>query len=168
MKLTEILAIYAAVLSTIVFVWNIRRAIPRFKVEIIFGTDEVDGELVVGAYISVKNPSSHTVHLSNISLLYPYRKSGLYERIKHLLKYRRFPFAAGWVHSSLSNYGIDDKCPVSLEPGKSVGIFVPEDVLEKVFEECEERSIKASAQDELWRNKYSGKFEYPEVDRRES
>ena len=155
MKVTDILAIYAALLSTIVFVWNIRRAIPRYKVEVVFGADTIDCEYVSGAYISVKNPSSHTVHLANISILYPFGKRNLFEKLKHALKYRRLPSFVGWCHSSLSNYDIDDKCPIALEPGTSIGVFVPEDVLEKIFEDCEERLIKASVQDKLWRNKYS-------------
>ena len=165
MEVTEILAIYAALLSTIVFVWNIRRAIPRYKVEVVFGTDKIDGKYVSGAYISVKNPSPHTVHLANISILYPSGKRNLFEKLKHALKYRRLPLSVGWCHSSLSNYDIDDKCPIALEPGKSIGILVPEDVLEKIFEDCEERMIKASVQDELWRIKYSRKFEYPKTNK---
>lgn len=161
MKITEILSIYAAVLSTIVFAWNMRRAIPSFKVELIFGTEKIDGEYVSGVYISVKNPSSHAVYLANISVLYPSGKRNIFEKMKHVLKYRRLPSSAGWCYSSLSNYDIDDKCPIALEPGKPIGILVPEDVLEKIFEDCEERLIKASVQDELWRNKYSRKFEYP-------
>jgi len=161
LKITEILSIYAALLSTIVFIWNIRRVIPNFKVEMIFGSDEIDGEFVSGAYISVKNPSPHTVHLANISILYPYREINILELIKHVFKYRRLPYKVGWVHSSLSNYEVDDKCPMALDPGKSIGILVPESVLEEVFEDSTKRVIKASVQDELWRNKYSKKFEYP-------
>ncbi len=163
MKITELLSIYAAFLSTVVFAWNIRKAIPGYKVEIVFGTDKVDGKYVSGAYISVKNPSAHTVHLSNISILYPFGKRGIVEKIKHVFKYRRLPLTVGWCSSSLSNYEIDDKCPISLEPGKSIGILVPGEILEKIFEDCEVREIRASVQDELWRNKYSRKFEYPKV-----
>jgi len=101
LKVTEILAIYAALLSIIVFIWNIRRAIPRFKVEVIFGADKIDGEYVSGAYISVKNPSPHAVNLSNISILYPYKKANIFELINHALKYKRLPRSVGWVHSSL-------------------------------------------------------------------
>lgn len=126
MKVTEILAIYAALLSTIVFVWNIIRATPRIKVEVIFGTDKIDGEYVSGAYISVKNPSPHTVHLSNVSILYPYKKKKIFELVTHALKYRRLPLSLGWVHSSLSNYEIEDGCPLALESGKSHGILVSE------------------------------------------
>ena len=163
MKITEALSIYAAVLSTIVFVWNMRKAIPIYKVEIVFGTDKVDDEYVNGAYISVKNPSTHTVHLSNISILYPFGDRGLIKKLKHIFKYRRLPFTVGWCSSSLSNYEIDDKCPIALEPGKSIGILVPESVIDGIFAKCEERVIKASVQDELWRNKYSNTFEYPKV-----
>ena len=161
MKITEFLSVYAALLSTIVFVWNIRKAIPRYKVEIVFGIEKDGEEYVSGAYISVKNPSAHAVHLSNVSLLYPFGKSGLIEKIKHVFKYRRLPQAVGWCSSSLSNYGIDDKCPIALEPGKSISILVPDEVLEKIFEDCERRELKASVQDELWRNKYSRTFKYP-------
>lgn len=163
MKITEILAVYAALLSTIVFAWNMRKAIPSYKVEIVFGADKVDDEYVAGAYISVKNPSDHTVHLSNIDILYPFGKRDIFEKLKHVFKYRSLPLTVGWCSSSLSNYEIDDKCPVALEPGKSIGILVPNKVLEKILEDCEERVIKASVQDELWRNKYSSKFECPKT-----
>lgn len=168
MKVTEILAIYAALLSTIVFVWNIIRTIPRVKIEVIFGTDKIKGEYVSGAYISIKNPSPHTVHLSNVDILYPYKKNKLIDLVMHTLKYRRLPLSVGWVHSNLSNYEIDDGCPLALEPGKSHGILVPESTLEKIFEDSERKEIKAVVQDQLWRNKYSRKFEYPESGRNES
>jgi len=158
LKVTELLAIYAACLSTIVFVWNVTRAIPRVKVKIVFGTDKVEGEWISGVYISVQNPSSYTVHLSNISILYPYSKKRFIDLISHILKYRRFSWNVGWVQSNLSNYELKDKCPLSLEAGKSHNVFVPQRVLEKILEDSERREIKAVVQDELWRNKYSRKF----------
>lgn len=167
MKLTDALSIYAALLSTIVFAWNMRKAVPSYKVEIVSGADRIDGEYIAGAYISVKNPSSHTVHLSNISILYPFGNRGLIEKVRHLLKYRRFPLTVGWCSSNLTNYGIDDKCPIALEPGKSIGILVSYKILEEIFEGCEAREIKASVQDELWRNKYSRKFECPKLNQKQ-
>jgi len=157
-KITEALSIYAAVLSTIVFLWNMRKAVPSYKVEMVFGTEIIDEEYISGIYISVKNPSAHTVHLSNISILYPFGERGFLEKLKHTLKYRRLPFTVGWCSSSLSNYDIDDKCPIALEPGKSVGILLPESTLENIFKECEKKIIKVSVQDELWRCKYSKKM----------
>lgn len=73
MKLPEILTVYASILSTIVFIWNIHKAKPNFKITVVFGCKMIDSELVEGAYISVKNPSSRVVHLTNISLLYPHK-----------------------------------------------------------------------------------------------
>lgn len=161
MKITEYLAIYAAFLSTVVFAWNMHRAVPRFKVELIFGTKKINDEYVSGAYISVQNPSNHTIHLSNISILYPYKKVNILELITHLIKYRRIPLNIGWVYSSLSNYDINDGCPVALEPGKSHEILFPSSTLEEVFKKSKERIIKASVQDQLWRTVHSRKFELP-------
>ena len=161
MKVTEYLAIYAACLSTIVFIWNVVRATPRIKVEIVSGSDEIEGEFVWGAYISVQNISSQTVHLSNISSLYPYKQNKLINIITHILKYKRIPGTEGRVHSGLSNYGIDDGCPLALESGKSHGVLVPDKILEKIFEYSHRREIKVVVQDQLWRNKYSRKFYYP-------
>ena len=126
MKVTEYLAIYEALLSTFVFFWNIRRATPRIKVDVVFGIDEINGEHTPGAYIPIKNPSAHTVHLAHISILYPYREVTKYELLKHTIKYKRLPLYVGWVHSSLSNFDVKDGCPLELEPGKSHGILFPE------------------------------------------
>lgn len=163
MKTTEIFSIYAACLSTIVFIWNVKRSIPKFKVRIVFGGEEIDGEYVSGIYISIKNPFPHTIHLSNVSLLYPYEKSKWIDLVTHVLKYRRFSKSVCWVHTSLSNYELDDKCPLALESGQSHNVFVPDEILEKILEDSYQREIKAVVQDQLWRNKYSRKFEYPEV-----
>jgi hypothetical protein len=77
MKLTELLAIYAAGLSTIVFIWNVSRTIPRFKVDIVFGVHGRGEDIDHGIYVGVSNPSPHTVHLAGIYLLYRYKKASL-------------------------------------------------------------------------------------------
>jgi hypothetical protein len=163
MKTTEIFSIYAATLSTIVFIWNVTRSIPKFKVSIVFGTEEIDGEYISGIYISIKNPSPHTVHLSNILLLYPYEKSKWIDLVTHAFKYRRFSRTVGWVHTSLSNYELDDKFPLALESGQSHNVFVPDEILEKILENSYQRKIKAVVTDQLWRKKYSRNFEYLEA-----
>jgi hypothetical protein len=152
------LAIYAAGLSTVVFIWNVARTIPRVKVKIVFGTEKVDEGYLSGVYIFVQNPSPHTVHLATIHILYPYKKNGMKERIGHLLRFKRLPWHVDWVHSSLSNYGLVDGCPLSLEAGKSHNVFVPQQILDKILADSERREIKAVVQDQLWRNKYSRKF----------
>ena len=161
LDVTPLLAIYGAALSTAVFIWNVLRATPRFKVDLIFGIEEVGGEVVSGAHISIKNPSGSTVHIGNVSLLYPFEDVGLWDYVMHVVRFKRMPRSVGWVHSALSNFDIDDGCPMALEPGKSHGILVPEKVLEQIFEDSTERKIKAVAQDQLWRDKYSRPMEYP-------
>jgi hypothetical protein len=161
LDITPLLAIYGSALSTAVFIWNILRATPRIKVDLIFGIEEVGGEVVSGAHISIKNPSGSTVHIGNVSILYPYRNVRLVDYISHVVRFKRLPRTVGWVHSALSNFGIDDGCPMALEPGKSHGILVPEKILDQIFEDSTERKIRAVAQDQLWRDKYSSPMEYP-------
>ncbi|MFW8590005.1 hypothetical protein ACOI22_04300 [Glaciecola sp. 2405UD65-10] len=162
MKFTEGMAIYAACLSTIVFFWNIVKSTPRYRVDMVFGldadSDSDKSEDRVGVYISVKNPSAHTIHLSNVSLLYAYRSETLLKKLYHLIKYQSIPNTVGWVHTSLSNYDIDDKCPIAIEPGQAHDIFVPERVITRMISDSVRPEIKAVAQDQLWRNKYSSKF----------
>lgn len=163
MDLTKYLAIYAALLSTAVFAWNVSRARPKIRVKLIFAVEQVEGEYVRGVSVAVQNPSPHTVHLTNISLLYPWRRPTIKDYLEHIFRFRRWPSRIGWVHTSLSNYDIEDGCPVTLEPGTSHSVLVPEDKLEKLLEDATKRRFMAVVQDALWRNKYSPTFEYPIV-----
>ena len=158
LKFPDILAIYAACLSTIVFIWNVSRTIPRIKVRLTFGMDEIDGEYKHGVYVSVQNPSSKVVHLSNILILYPYKNTIFFDLIRHAFKYRRIPFNESWVPSSLSLYGFDDKLPVSLDPGKSHNFLIPQDVVDEILKNSVRHELKAVVQDQLWRNRYSRTF----------
>jgi len=164
LKPTEYLAIYAAFLSTIIFIWNIRRSIPKFTVDIMFGGHGEGDELDHGIYVGIRNPSPHTVHLSGIDLLYRYKETRLIDKILYLFKYRRLPRTEGWVHTGLSNYSLKDECPLALESGKSHNVFVPNDILEKIFDDSIDRYLMARVQDQLWRNKYSKKLLYPKIE----
>ena len=161
MKLTDYLAIYGAALSTLVFIWNASRSSPKVRVRLTFALETVNGLTRSGLGISVQNPSSSVAHISNVSFVYPLRRVALYERIKHLLFYRRLPIWIGWCHSSLANFELEDGCPTSIEPAKSHWIFVPGDVVERVFADALERKVVVEVQDALWRNKHSKAFAYP-------
>lgn len=161
MKITEYLAIYAAVLSTLVFLWNVLQSKPKIKVDLIFGIEGQGDQLRSGAYIFVRNLSSHDVHLSNFSILYPYRKAGLKERLVHLWKYKRMPKRIGWVTSSLSNYSIEDGCPIRLAARKSYSVFIPDTSIEAMLTDATHRSLMGCVQDQLWQNTYSREFKYP-------
>jgi len=165
LKATDLLAIYGACLSTIVFVWNVSRALPRYKVDVVRGVDDEKEQPRHGVYICVRNSSSQTVHLASIDFLYPYRNTRFIDKIHHIVKFRRMPKTVGWVHSSLSNYGVDEKCPLAVGPGKSHRVFVPEGKLEEMLKDSTKRRFRACVQDQLWRNKYSSVFEYPKPQR---
>lgn len=160
MKLTDYLAIYGAVLSTMVFLWNARQASPRVKVRLTFAVETVEGKTTGGLGISIQNPSASAAHITNVSFVYPWRRTTLWERIKHMVRYRRLPIRIGWCHSSLSNFGLEDRCPVTIEPAKSHWIFVPDDKVEELLAQARQRMIVVQMQDELWRNKYSTAFAY--------
>lgn len=162
LKVTDYLAIYAAVLSTLVFLWNVLQSRPRVRVDLIHGIEGTGDAMRSGVYIFVRNLSSHDVHLANIDILYPYRVVGLKERIVHMWKFRRWPRRLGWVHSSLANYSLESGCPVCLEARKSHSVFIPQPALESMLAEATDRTLMAGAQDQLWNNVYSGKFKCPE------
>ena len=124
----------------------------------VFGTNKIDGEYKNGVFVSVQNPSFHTVHLSNFSILYPYKQTNLIDLIRHAIKYRRLPLIEGWVHCKLSLYDFEDNFPISLEPGKSHSFLIPQEIVEKILQDSVRRELRAVVQDQLWRNKYSRKF----------
>ena len=160
MKITEVLAIYAACLSTLVFLWNISKATPEFKVDLIHGLEEKGDEYIGGLYITVRNPSSHKIHLAGLDLLYQSEKSSILKKLIHLYKYKNWSGSIGWVHCILSHYDINDKCPTELDAGQSHRVFVPEDTINKIIGQGINRKIRAKAQDQLWRDKYSKPLEY--------
>jgi len=159
MKQTDWLAIYAAVLSTIVFVWNVLRSRPRLKVVMVTG----DEELVFGAYIAVQNRSSHVVHLANISLMYRDHHPTLGEWLRHAWQFKHIPHHLGWVYSSLSNYQLSGGCPLALAAYDSHHVFVPDHVVRAIISKAGSRELMAVAQDKIWKNSYSNAFTYPQL-----
>lgn len=118
-----------------------------------------DGENIeVGVYVFVQNVSAHTVHLSSLSVLYPYTETRFRDRLSHLIRYRRFSTNIGWVHTSLSNYDTEDCFPVSIEARKSIDVFIPDETLQDMMADAVRREIRAKVQDALWRDTYSAKM----------
>lgn len=153
--MTDYLAIYAAVLSTIVFLWNVLQSRPRIKVDLVFGIEDKDGKIKSGVYVFVRNLSSHDVYLANINVLYPYKKVSFKEQLMHAVKYRRVPRRSGWVHASLDNYSVESGCPVRLESRKSHQVLIPDAVVEEMLETASQRRLIACVQDQLWNEVYS-------------
>ena len=89
MQLTNALAIYGACVSTGTAIWNYSRSKAQVRVILIFAIENTQGESQIGLGISVQNVSSQAVHLTNISLLLPFRKVSLRQKIGHFFQYRR-------------------------------------------------------------------------------
>ncbi|WP_143559609.1 hypothetical protein [Sphingomonas dokdonensis] len=161
MKLTDYLAIYGAALSTLVFIWNATRSTPKIKVRLTFAVETIEGVAKAGLGISVQNPSSSAAHITNVSFVYPWRRVTWRDRISHLVRFKSLPVRIGWCHSSLSNFDLEDGCPVTIEPAQSHWIFVPSETVEKLFSDALKRKVVVQVQDALWRNKYSKAYNYP-------
>lgn len=164
MKFTDYLAIYAALISTLVFVWNIFQSRPRIKVDLIFGVEGSGDAIKSGIYVTVRNLSSHDIHLSNIDILYQYRKPRIRDKIAHMWRFKNLPIRTGWIRSSLSNYSLGSGFPVCLEARKSHMVLIPQATVETILTEATDRALIACVQDQLWNNVYSRKFKYPVAD----
>lgn len=161
MELTDYLAVYGAGLSTAIAIWNTLRALPKIRVQLIYAIESVDGKPQSGMGIFIQNPSTQTAHITSVSFLFQHSIPTLKSFIQYVVKFKRSPRKLSWCHSGLSNFGLDSGCPISIEPGKSHKIIVPEEVLEELLSGAVSRHIKVQVQDALWRNKYSKKFEWP-------
>lgn len=155
MLITEYLAVYAAVLSTTTLAWNIFSARPSIKVEIVPGLEGSGDAAQFGYFISVKNPSGHTVHINSVQLLYPYLVVTWLDKLKHVAKFRTFGPYIGWVHNGMVFDGLDTGLPKSLEPRTSHSIFISESRVSSMLRGDNADRFAAVAQDALWRNKYS-------------
>lgn len=174
----DLVAGYAAVLSTIVFIWNWRNSKPKFSVEILPGTANVDDEYIFGAYVFIKNPSNHKVNISNISLLYPYRETSFFKETESMLRdgdsfstrclkiWREIKRALHWkesryrywVHTHFPFEGIDTGLPRTIEARDAHKIFIPETNLKDVLAESTSGLFAAVAQNSLWDRSYSAPF----------
>lgn len=161
MKVTDYLAVYAAFLSTLVFLWNVIQARPKVKVDLLFGLDGKGDSLRSGVWIVVRNLSSHDVHLVGMDILYKYSQPTFAQRLRHMWRFKSLARRMSWVHSSLSLHGLESGCPLKLEARKSHQVFVPDTVVEKLLAEAVDRRLMASVQDQLWNNVYSSKFASP-------
>jgi hypothetical protein len=159
MKTTDYLAVYAAALSTLVFLWNVSQSRPRFRIDLIFGIDTKDQLTESGVYIIVRNVSNHDIHLANIGFLYKSRSPTLKERATHVWRFRRLPRRLGWVHSSLSFYNVPNGCPVTIEARKSHRVFLPSSAVKSMIADASAPLLIASAQDELWSEAYTRPFD---------
>jgi len=161
LRFTDYLAIYAAILSTSVFLWNILQSRPRVAIDLVPGLDDSAAKLRTGVYVIIRNVSSHDVHLAAIDVLYRYTDVQFRDRIAHLRRFRRLPLRLGWVHTSLSNLSIESGCPLRLEARKSHQVFLTDETLEQLLADATDRRLMAHVQDQLWNDVYSRPLTVP-------
>ncbi|WP_285310333.1 hypothetical protein [Stenotrophomonas maltophilia group sp. Smal32] len=154
MKITEILAVYGAVLSSLTFLWTVARARPSVKVDLLYGIEGTAS----GVCVIVRNKSAHPVRLIAISLLYERRKRTMRQRVWQALRYRDFSRYLGWVSWSPILAGLDTGCPVTIEPNDAYRFLVPLELAEKLIAKSSSNCIAASVQDALWNNYYSDRY----------
>lgn len=155
MKITEFLAIYAACLSTLVFLWNISKSSPKFKVDLMHAIKDVENESAYGLSIIIRNHSAHKIHIAGVDLLYQYEKPSFFNKLLHLFKYRNSPKTVGWVHCSPSLLGVEENFPIEIEAFKSHDVFIPEKAIEELLAKSISRNVKVKVHDQLWNNKIS-------------
>ena len=159
MKGIDWLAVYAAVLSTIIFARDVLRAKPKVETRLVFGLHPENGH---GVYVSVQNKSSHTVHLAAIGPLYRYKSVSFKEKSTYFFKHRRLPGTLGWVHMSFKFHDISDRSPLAIEPGNAHQLFLSEEQIEQILEKSTSRELMFCSQDMLWRNSYSNVLLFPQ------
>jgi hypothetical protein len=155
MTLTAGLAIYGAVLSTLVFVWNVLRAGGRLRVSLIFGIETpADSGVVSGLYITIANHSGAPVYVTYAGILWPHRKVTVWHRLAHLARYHNGWRTVGWVHSDTPK-GVDTALPTIVEPGQAHKVFLPHEAFATGLGGWRCDRLRAYAQDALGRNFYS-------------
>lgn len=153
---TDWIATYAALVSTVVFWWQLKQSRPQVKVVVLLGFER-DG---VGAFISIQNLSTHPLNLAGIAVLYPWAEVGLKRRIRDAITYRRWDRHPGWVTTFLSHYGHEVDLPNSVGPYDSCSVFIPEHILWELFKDASEHKIVVKVQDAVARDHYSNEFRY--------
>lgn len=158
LNITEVLAAYGALLSTFVFVWSVLSTRRRLRVLVMYGTDMVNGEHKTGVSVIIQNPSSSTVHVSAISILYPWKKTNTLQVIAKSIRYRRWFSTYGWVYCQPNLYNIADGCPISIGPGHAHRFLIPLDAVENIVNKAHSRKLLIIAQDQLSNNTNSKPF----------
>jgi len=153
---TDWIATYAALVSTVVFWWQLKQSRPQVKVVVMLGFQDDS----LGAWITVQNLSTHPLNLAGINVLYPWEVVGFKRRIKNAITYRRWNRYSGWVNTFLTNYGHEVDLPGSVGPYNSCSVFIPERILKAMFKDATEHKIVVRVQDALSRDHYSNEFRY--------
>lgn len=154
MKATDYLAIYGAVISTIVLAWNVAWAIrmsrSRVRIGLIPSYGSSRGRSVDGYMISVANPSSVKVTLFEMTVWFERRRIAKHRHFwnRHI---RRKQTPEGWGAALLSLEGY--QTPLELGPGEAREFIAPADRVKDLTDGAS--TIRVAVRDGLMRRHFS-------------
>ena len=158
------IAIYAAILSTGVFFWNVSKSRRWTRIRVCHGVEQKDDDVISGVWVSIENCSDKPAFIRAVSVLYPYRSASIWAKAAHLVKYRNSTKTVGWVFTSPEYVEIKTGLPKEIQPGDSYGFLLPEKKLLKLTEDRIRDEIMVSVQDALAMDSFSKVFDFKEVD----
>ena len=160
------ISIYAAILSTGVFFWNVLKSRRWIRIRIGHGVAHEGDDVISGVWVSIENCSDKPAFIRAVSVLYPYRSASILAKAAHFVKYRNSTKTVGWVFTSPKYVEIETGLPKEIQPGDSHGFLLPEEKLLKLTENRVRDEIMVSAQDALAMDSFSKVFGFKEVDDR--
>lgn len=150
------IAIYGAVLSTLVAFREYWTSRNKFKVTMNVGMDR-DRHDGLCAVIRVMNHGNHPLMLFHVGLVWPYRQVTLIDRLSHFIRFRRLPLRIGWVHGPLPDSDEGYAFPCRIEPKESEDFWLPYEAINEGSDDYR-NILMAFAQDALGRDSYSAPF----------
>ena len=163
MRFTDYLAIYAAILSTSVFLWNILQSRPRVVIDLLPGLDDSAAQTPGVVCMSLSGTSRRMTCIwlrSTFSIITPMSDSAI---ASHTCEgFGVYRCRLGWVHTSLSNLSVESGCPLRLEARKSHQVsFLTDETVERLLADSTDRRLMAHVQDQLWNSVYSRPLTVP-------
>lgn len=152
--MTAILAVYGAIISTIVLIWNVAWAIrmsrSRVRVILIPSYGRSRGRSVDGYMISIANPSSVKVTLFELTVWFEKRRVAGHRHFwnRHV---RRKQTPEGWIGMMLALEDYDT--PLELAPGEAREFIAPADKVESLTDGAS--TIRVAVRDGLMRRHFS-------------
>ncbi|WP_139832636.1 hypothetical protein [Pseudomonas sp. B26(2017)] len=154
MNTTDLIAIYAAVLSTLTIAYQIATTQKKFNVLVMPGVKADESE--VSVVVLLRNTGNKSVFINSLSYVYAYKKSSWWEKIKFFAKYKRNPKFHNYVHCHFSGL-LDNPLPCDIQPGHSVQVWISANNMKGI--EDRSKMFAVYAQDALGRNYYSDSLE---------
>lgn len=150
MSATDLIAIYAAILSSLTLAYQINTTRKNFNVSLLPGIKPGESEVSVVALL--RNTGNKSVFINSLSYVYAYRKSSWWEKIKFFTKYKRNPRFHNYVHCHFSELS-DNPLPCEIHPGHCVQVWISVTHMNGI--ESRSDFFAVYAQDALGQNYYS-------------